>query len=59
MEFQVALCKLQLLGQKWSMKSNRPTNSSFSWHSALHLALTQANSTQNDRHVSVISREHN
>ncbi len=54
MEFQVALCKLQLLAQKWSIKSNR---NNISWHSALQLALTQINSTShnNENQVSLIS----
>ena len=54
MEFQVALCKLQLLAQKWSIKCNR---NNISWHSALHLAFTQINSTShnNGNQVSLIS----
>ncbi|UJR23566.1 hypothetical protein I4U23_026554 [Adineta vaga] len=51
MELQVALCKLQLLGQKWTMKSTRTINSSLSWHSALHLAFSEINS---DHRVSLI-----
>ena len=44
MELQVALCKLQLLAQKWSVKSNRNSTSSLSWESAFQLAYTQINS---------------
>ncbi len=51
MEFQVALCKLQLLAQKWSIKANR---NNICWHSALQLAFTQINSTN---HTQVIQSD--
>jgi hypothetical protein len=57
MELQVALCKLQLLAQKWSIKSNRNISSSLSWHSALQLAYTEINSAihnNNENRVSLI-----
>ncbi|CAF2415893.1 unnamed protein product [Rotaria sp. Silwood2] len=44
MELQVALCKLQLLAQKWSIKSNACNISSVSWQSALQLAYIEINS---------------
>ncbi|CAF0799933.1 unnamed protein product [Rotaria sordida] len=44
MELQVALCKLQLLAQKWSIKSNGLSISSISWQSALQLAYIEINS---------------
>ncbi len=43
MELQIALYKLQLLAQKWSIKSI----SSLSWHSALQLALTEIDYNKN------------
>ncbi|CAF3424296.1 unnamed protein product [Rotaria sp. Silwood1] len=44
MELQLALCKLQLLAQKWSIKSNGFNISSVSWQSALQLAYIEINS---------------
>lgn len=44
MHLQVALCKLQLLAQKWSIKPNRCSMTLLSWQSALQLAYTQINS---------------
>jgi hypothetical protein len=43
MELQIALYKLQLLAQKWSIKSI----SSLSWQSALQLALIEMNNNKN------------
>jgi hypothetical protein len=43
MELQIALYKLQLLAQKWSIKSV----SSLSWYSALQLALIEINKNKN------------
>lgn len=39
MELQIALCKLQLVAQKWSTKPGY----SLSWHSALQLAFLEIN----------------
>jgi hypothetical protein len=47
MELQIALYKLQLHAQKWSIKSV----SSLSWHSTLQLALIEIN--KNKTHVSL------
>jgi hypothetical protein len=54
MELQVALYKLQLLAQKWSIKSNRTSISS--WHSALQFAFNQIDSTihNNENRVSLL-----
>jgi len=49
MELQIALYKLQLLAQKWSIKST----SSLSWYSALQLASNEINN--NKKQVSFIS----
>ena len=47
MELQITLYKLQLLAQKWSIKSV----SSLSWHSTFKLALIEIN--KNKTHVSL------
>ncbi|CAF0817203.1 unnamed protein product [Adineta steineri] len=57
MELQVALCKLQLLAQKWSMKSNRTTVTSLSWHSALQLAFTEINSIMSNNNENRIESD--
>jgi len=43
MELQIALYKLQLLAQKWLIKST----SFLSWHSALQLASIEINNNKN------------
>jgi hypothetical protein len=55
MELQVALCKLQLLAQKWSIKSNRNSSSSLSWHSALQLAYNEINSAISNNNENRVS----
>jgi hypothetical protein len=56
MELQVALCKLQLLAQKWSIKSNRNNILSLSWNSALQSASAEIKSmirNNNENRVSL------
>jgi hypothetical protein len=56
MELKVALCKLQLLAQKWSIKSNRNNILSLSWNSALQSASAEIKSmirNNNENRVSL------
>ena len=54
-ELQVALCKLQLLAQKWSEKLNKAMVSALSCRSAFQPALTEISSITQDKNGNGVS----